>query len=263
MNTINRKFICALGLCLLPATSQASIINFDFTGRFIMADSGGGVIYNNGIAYTDISASLSFNTATGLGGNSANNNLSITMNGDNFFGFSPTFHDISMTRQGSSNLIDGTILVDWNGNNNMPLYIEWDATGLFTAVDLGLQAGDVLSGTNLYYDSNENGVFDAGIDIYRADIGSAIPYLDFFIGSLPLIVGGGGGGLAPMAATGNSIGMTSGPFTGFKGYFDIGTGNSIHITSVSAVFAVFVPAAVWLFGSGLLALIGVARRKTV
>jgi len=257
MNIISRKTIC-VGLCLLPATSQASIINFDFTGRLIVADSLGGVMYNNGLAYTDISASLTFDTVTGVGGNSASNALSITMNGADFFGAPPTFHDVSMTRQGTSNLIDGVILVDWNGNYDMPLYIEWDATGLFNAVDLGLQTGDVLSGTNLYYDTNGNGVYDLGIDTYRADIGSAIPYSDTLTGPLPAFFGGGGGGPAPMAATVNSIGLTTGPFPGIKGYFDIGTGNSIHITSVSAVP---VPAAVWLFGSGLLGLIGVARRK--
>ncbi len=258
MNIINRKFICALGLWLLPVTSQASIINFDFTGRLIVAGADESIITNNGSAFTDISASLTFNTITGLGGNSASNNLSITMNSADFLGAPPTFHDISMTRQGTSNIIDGIILVDWNGTYDMPLYIEWDATGLFNAVGLGLQTGDVLSGSDLYYDTNGNGVYDLGIDTYRADIGSAIPYSDTLTGPLPIFLGGGGGGPAPMAATVNSIGLTTGPFPGVKGYFDIGTGNSIHITSVTPVP---VPAAVWLFGSGLLGLIGVSRRK--
>ena len=41
--------------------------------------------------------------------------------------------------------------------------------------------------------------------------------------------------------------MTAGPFTGFSPYFSISS--------------IPVPAAAWLFGSGLLGLIGVARRK--
>jgi len=41
--------------------------------------------------------------------------------------------------------------------------------------------------------------------------------------------------------------MTAGPFTGFSPYF--------------SVTAVPVPAAAWLFGSGLLGLVGVARRR--
>ena len=40
--------------------------------------------------------------------------------------------------------------------------------------------------------------------------------------------------------------MTAGPFTGFSPFFDV---------------AVPIPAAAWLFGSGLLGLVGVARRR--
>ena len=50
------------------------------------------------------------------------------------------------------------------------------------------------------------------------------------------------------------IPMLSGPFAGFNAAF----GGTATTTSVSAVP---VPAAVWLFGSGLLGLVGVARRK--
>ena len=48
--------------------------------------------------------------------------------------------------------------------------------------------------------------------------------------------------------------MASGPFPGWNATF----GGTVTVTSVSAVP---VPAAVWLFGSGLLGLVGVARRK--
>lgn len=50
------------------------------------------------------------------------------------------------------------------------------------------------------------------------------------------------------------IPMTGGPFQGFNASF----GGTAVVSSVSAVP---VPAAVWLFGSGLLGLVGVARRK--
>ena len=48
-------------------------------------------------------------------------------------------------------------------------------------------------------------------------------------------------------------GMIDGPFPGFQASFEL--------TSPGLVSAVPVPAAVWLFGSGLLGLVGVARRK--
>lgn len=53
--------------------------------------------------------------------------------------------------------------------------------------------------------------------------------------------------------------MTSAAFAGFNANFDI---TSVHFDSfVTAPAAVPVPAAVWLFGSGLLGLVGIARRK--
>ena len=241
---IHRKSVYVLGACLFPMLSQAAIINFDFTGRLIVAGSDGGII---GPAYTPIAASLTYDTVNGIGGSG----LSITMN-DFYLGAPAVFHDISMSRQGSSNLIEGQVLVDWSGNLDMPLHIEWDATGLFNAIDYGLQAGDKLSGTNLYRDYNGDGIWD--LSEWVMDINSAIPYSD----SLqldPLNTQGP----APMAATSGSLGLdATTPFTGIRGYFDIGSGNSMYVTSVSAVP---VPAAVWLFGSGFLGLIGVARRK--
>lgn len=228
-------------MCLLPTVSQASIINFDFTGRLVIA--GGTDI----IGDLPISASMSFDTLSGIG----SSNLTIVMP-DFFFGMPATFHDITMTRQADTNLIDGTVLVDWNTNYDMSLHVEWDATGLFNAIDYGLQAGDVISGTNLYHDNNSSGLFDAG-DTYLTDVLSATPYSDS-LQTLPA----NEQGPAPMAATSNSLGFTDGPFIGTQGFFDIGSGNSLHITSVSAVP---VPAAVWLFGSGLLGLMAIARRK--
>jgi len=48
-------------------------------------------------------------------------------------------------------------------------------------------------------------------------------------------------------------GMENGPFPGFNAAFDL--------TGAGLVSAVPVPAAIWLFGSGLVGLVGVARRK--
>jgi hypothetical protein len=52
--------------------------------------------------------------------------------------------------------------------------------------------------------------------------------------------------------------MIDGPFTGLNVNFDIGSGNSLNVLNVTTVP---VPAAVWLFGSGLLGLVGMVRRK--
>ena len=71
-----------------------------------------------------------------------------------------------------------------------------------------------------------------------------------------VIVGSNPSGTLPF--TDDGIGgspMKAGPFPGFNANFDI---TDLTITSVTPVP---VPAAVWLFGSGLLGLVGVARRK--
>ena len=243
---IKNAALAGLVTMTLPLSVQADIINFDFTGRLIVAGPDGSILINNGLPYTPIAASLSYDTLAGIG----NSSLSITMN--DFWDAPATFHDISMTHNAGTNTINGQVLVDWNGNYNMPLHVEWDATGLLNAIDMGLQAGDKLSGTNLFRDFNNDGVWDASEWI--ADINSATPYSD----SLQLS-SASQQGPAPLAATSGSLGFDStAPFTGIRGYFDIGSGNSMYVTSVSAVP---VPAAVWLFGSGLVGLIGFARRK--
>lgn len=251
MNNL-KKIVCAIGFSVIPpAVSHAAVINFNFTGGLVVAAPDGSIITNNGSPVTPIAASLDYDTVTGIG----SSGLALTMD-TAFFGAFATFHDISMVRQSNSNLITGHALVDWNGNFNMPLHIEWDATGLFNAIDYGLHAGDVISGTNLYHDANANGVFDSGE--FLADVNSATPYSD----TLQLQPGYYGPvalqGYAPMAATSGSLGLTGPTLTGVRGYFDIGSGNSMHVVSVSAVP---VPSAAWLFGSGLWGLIGLARRK--
>ena len=229
---LNKQTFFAACLAVLPQISNADIIDFDFTGRLSIAESGG-LVGNQPIA-----ASFSFDTVSGIG----NSSLSITTD-QLFFGFPLTFHDISMDRIDGSNLIDGTVIVDWN-NNNMLTHVEWDASGLFNAIDIGLQVGDTISGTNLIRDGS-----------ILENVNSATPYSDQLTGQSEFI------SYAPLAATSNSRGFGSvTPFNGVVAYFDIGSGNSLHVTGYS-VSSVPVPAAIWLFGSGLIGLIGFARRK--
>lgn len=246
MNNL-KKIACTIGFCLmLPVASHADTITFNFTGGLVVAGPSGGIITNNGSPVTPIAASLAYDTITGLGSSS----LSLTMSNP-FLGIPATFHDISITRQSGSNMMTGQVLVNWGSSLNMPLHIEWNATGLFNAINYGLQAGDIISGTQLYRDTNANGVGEPGE--FLTDVYSATPYSDSLHSLLKQ-------GPAPMAATSGSMGildMASGLY-GVRGYFDIGSGNSMHVVSVASVP---IPAAVWLFGSGLLGLLGAARRR--
>lgn len=252
---IKKNISIAFISVVLPVVSQGAVLTFDFTGRLIVAGPDGTILQNYGQTYTPISASLTYDTSTGLG----SSGLSISMDGSDFFSLPLDFHDISMSRQAGTNLIDGQVLVDFGITLNMPMHIEWDATGLLNAIDYGLQAGDKLSGTNLYRDFNGDGTWDA--NEWVMDIGSATPYSDYLQTLTPGYDPSWDQGPAPMAATINSLGLDdTTPFLGFRGYLDIGSGNSMYVTSVSAVP---VPAAVWLFASGLIGLSGFAKRKSI
>ena len=132
-----KKLTGVLGFCLmLPSVTQADVINFNFTGGLVVADEFGTIIItNNGSAITPIAAMLTYDTVSGLG----SSGLSLTMSGG-FWSSPATIHDISMYQSGS-NQITGQVLVDWNNTANMPLNIEWDATGLFNAINYALRAG--------------------------------------------------------------------------------------------------------------------------
>jgi hypothetical protein len=56
------------------------------------------------------------------------------------------------------------------------------------------------------------------------------------------------------------VSMIDGAFIGFNANFSLTNGPQ-NVTGQSSVSVIPVPAAVWLFGSGLLGLVGVARRK--
>lgn len=186
-----------------------------------------------------------------------------------------------------NNLILGNFLADWNGNDDMPVSVVWDATGLFNAFSNtpgGLQVGDVISGNVVKRNSL----------VVNSDLQSAIPATDGMkvttgssrTGFIDHVINQGP---APMAMTTwntaalctavniedckgvNPSGglplfddgiagspMIDGPFPGMNINIDIGSGNSMVVIGISAVP---VPPALWLFGSGLLGLVGIAKRK--
>jgi hypothetical protein len=136
------------------------------------------------------------------------------------------------------------MLFDWNGNENIDVFVVANGSSIFGA---GLLYSTVTaSGGKLKCDSGFTGTITKNC-LYDG----------------PLFGGAG----APtksqvwmMASTDpdgdgvNGIAMnTGGPFAGFNANF--------NATMAPTPDAVPVPAAVWLFGSGLLGLVGIARRK--
>lgn len=249
--------------------ANATVFEFHFTGQYTLTDTLG-----NPMDQQAISSTLIYDDSTGSG-------FSADMSISNFdtFGATATIYDISLEHVQGTNYVIGNMLADWNSNYGVPISMVWDASGLFNAIDYGLQPGDVISGTNLKRGGNT--IFD---------VGSATPASDGLLwqshpggptilnqGPAPLAVttlntttlcipsvdclGNPLSGGAPFTDDGYSGSpMVDGPFAGISVNFDIGSGNSLTVLSVSEVP---VPAAVWLFGSGLLGLIGMARRRSV
>jgi hypothetical protein len=233
-------FVCSmLSLALLtalPGLASADTYTFNFTGRMTVGM--GTFVITDGTPefdgyQTPINASLTYDTVTGLGSSS----LSLTTS-NLFLGWAPTFHDITMSRIGSTNLFNGQFLTDWGSSYNMSTHIEWDATGFMNAVNSGqLQVGDKISGDVLFRDANNDHTYS---QVVISSLGSATPFADALVEQT--MVNGGTPFVnytpqyyAPLAATSGTQGLTDGPFAGVKVYMDIGSGNSLYVTSIATV----------------------------
>ena len=232
------KAAAAILLAFAATNAAADIIQFSFTGQLTVIDPMGSIIHGTNGPQTPIAANLTIDTNDGTGFS----DLSFSFS---FWEQEVQIHSISLSFL-EGNQIAGQMLADWGTTVDNPISILWDASGLFNAMAIGLQAGDRISGTNLFRDSNGDGYAEA----WLADVGSATPWSDslFDLNQGP----------APIATTAGDFGITDGPFEGLQIHLDIGSGNSLYVESISAVP---VPAAVWLLGSGLIALFGLARRR--
>jgi hypothetical protein len=236
----------------ITAPAQADVLNFSWDGLFTILDSGGVPLGNTSLPYyydptwgyglrTQISGTASFDTVSGSG--------SATVNPFDFYNGGPAVaHDISMQAigdglGGGGTLIAGKMLFDWNGNNNINVGIILDGAGMFGALPT-LNVGDTISGVGAIPASNN--IKKGKLPIGPAPMATTSFDTEYHNGGV-LISGDDGIGGSP---------MDNGPFVGFSANFDM-----TSMTLASVVPAVPVPAAVWLFGSGLLGLVGVARRR--
>jgi len=200
---------------------------------------------------------------------------------------------------GSGTLVLGNMLFNWNTNNGIPVSIVLDAAGFFNGDLTGGGAGASPASDGTYNSSIPNGgylglgpipIATTAYNTTNAPGCVTGNCMNVAVsGFLPVIVdttdnqfdytaNDGGGAWSIPAVDGGPATNTSGiagspfvdgPFTGFNPNFDIASmtfasqdaAGSIARLDLGPVPAVPVPAAVWLFGSGLLGLVGVARRK--
>jgi len=243
LNTLISSSLCVA----ISAPVEAAILDFDFDGLFTMVYGSGAPTQNTSYPYygdttwgygkrTQVTGTLTFDTDTGVGTG--------TIAPFEFFASGPiVFHDFVISSIGDGaggpgSLIMGNMLFDWK-STNISVEIVLDAAGLFGAVVGGMAVGDTVSGV--------------GVTAATENMPGNLP-----MGPVPIatttydtdgvnITGDDGIGGSP---------MDNGPFIGFNMNFDM---TSVTMTAISGV--VPVPAAIWLFGSGLLGLAGLMRRR--
>ena len=272
---------------VMPQIAAADTVTFDWDGFFTILDSGGNALANTSITgrgvnqfQTPINGTFTFDTATGSGTG--------TVDPFQFFKGAPslpaTAKGFNVQSIGGTQVL-GNALFDWNGSYNIPVSLVWDAAGLFG--NLNGAIGGFLGGcTGTSCTIAGTGATPASDGTYtNATIGTLalgptpLATTTFNTtnaagcvtsaclgvnpsGVLPLITDTASNSNKGYYTPGNTIGvggnpMQDGPFIGFNANFDA---TSLTVTGYTPA-AIPVPAAVWLFGSGLLGLVGVARRK--
>jgi hypothetical protein len=281
---LSAAIVSALGI---STSANADLVAGSWSGVFTMIGAGGTFTLNGDAAgnstggnRTFITGGLTFDTATGAG--------SGTVTPFSFFGSGVaiattiTFQAIGDGFGNPGPLVLGNMGFNWNGNNGIPVSIVMDATGFFGNVAGGLTVSQTLTGGTfgaLGASDNTDTIVGAGGTTYpigptlmattihnTTAIGTPVLGTNPS-GTLPLVTDTVVDGTNGDVGIGGSP-MPTAPFPGFNANFDI---TSMHVTQCTDTgtgtdacappAAVPVPAAVWLFGSGLLGLVGIARRK--
>lgn len=261
MNLKKSTLSIALATIFSTATSQAAVIDMDYNGLFTLLDPAGNSVGNTSLPYyddptwgygvrTQISGTLQIDTDTGYG--------MATVNSFEYFsaGLAIT-SGIELKSIGGSLLI-GNMLYSWN-SNDISTQVVLDASGLFAALSGGLPS----IGTTV------DQAFCTASGACATPASDGISAGNYRIGPVPIATTSfnttgqtGYGTILGQLSLGSDDGiggspMDNGPTSGFNANFDM---TSLTVSNVSAVP---LPAAAWLFGSGLLTLMGFSRRRKI
>lgn len=253
-------------LASFPGQSFSAIYEVSFNGWFTMYDASGNPIQNSsipsdgpmlgwrtpisGVATWDDIALVgtdNINPFVFLGGTMNVDTVNATAIGDGF--------------GGPGSLILGNTLATWNGFftvENIPLNNVGDLSGLLNAIEQGVSVGDVIT-SGAIPASNDTLFGNAATGLFTLPIGTS-PFASTFFNVTPLDnptlpgdLPSGGLPIIDDGIPGSPILTTF--FAGRSGAFDITNMEVISITAVP------VPAAVWLFATGIISLFGFARRR--
>ena len=166
---------------------------------------------------------------------------------------------------GPGTLIMGNTLGSWNGFSlieGIPINNVGNLAGLLNAIEAGLAVGDVITDGAIPA-SNDTVFGDAASGFFTLPLGPS-PFASTFFNVTPLDdptqpgdLPSGGLPIVADDVPGSPILATF--FAGYSGAFDLTELTVVSITTPPPEIPV--PAAVWLFGSGLVGLLAVARRR--
>lgn len=286
---ILKTSVAAALLVSMPA-ANAVTVNYSYTGFITVLNTAGAALNNPDISakvanpyLTPITGTLSYDSASGAG--------DASMAPFDFFADTVVPVDMRLQMIGDGLGGPGTLMLSnmtysWGSDSGVPLSFVLDAAGFLNGDLAGGGVGAVPAVDGTYTDANF-GYLDIGAspiattEFNTTNINGCV-YLDCIdnsaSGGLPLITD-----MAPNLnefAQGDGVGiggspLQDGPFAGFSPNFNVTTMTFLSNEANSVITAnctfdiahsclatvVPIPAAVWLFGSGLLGLIGLARHK--
>jgi len=288
--TVINNAIAAALFAVAPGANAATN-TFNWDGFFTMLDANGAALANTSVSgkganqfQTPVSGTLTFDTVTGAGTG--------TLVPFDFFSGSLPAEAVGINMQaigdgmgGPGTLVLGNMLFNWNGTFGIPTSIVLDAAGFFANELTSGGANSAVPASDGTYTGATFGYLGLG------PVPIATTEWDVTLGNGCVVgdcMGNGSSGVLPLVADtssntkeyaqGDGVGiggvpMADGPFAGNNANFDITNMTFASHDPEGSIgpFCDFgidctpppipVPAAVWLFGSGLLGLVGVARRR--
>ena len=289
MNSSFKKTVLATVLAgtlggVAMQAAEANVLNVTFKGAFTMLNPSGSLVtnspsdYKNGFygltgsasgpattwgwkgARTPITGTMSFDTSTAAG--------VATVNPFLFFGnLNANYANaLGITMQGidSVGTLVGGMVFSWNGGSHQ-ISIVMDAGQLFAQMGtlIGGGATTTVGGSYTLLSPGPAAPAVARTSMLNTGAGCNGVTLATQVNAYTINTNMANLGICTTGMVNDGIpgvGMTSPSFGNFNGNFDIMSATMVSYVTAPAA-AVPVPAAVWLFGSGLLGLVGIARRK--